>query len=196
MPVWVTCADGSICYLNDRAEALLGRTLASCIGKPCHTVVAARAPSGRKFCGPDCAVKRAALSRSEIEPLPICIPRRRAAPHHVRIVVITAHPPDASGPRLVHCVVDDEKEERFRAYLDRVMARTSHRTARSLEDFHLTRRERQILRLLADDATLHAISNELSLSYATVRNHVQHVLEKLGVHSILEAVAFYLLFED
>jgi DNA-binding NarL/FixJ family response regulator len=29
-----------------------------------------------------------------------------------------------------------------------------------------------------------------------VRNHVQHILTKLGVHSILEAVAFYLLVEE
>jgi DNA-binding CsgD family transcriptional regulator len=196
MPVWITLENGSICYLNDRAEELLGRTYENCLGKPCHSVISARTVSGRKFCGPKCAVKQAALRSHEIEPLPIRIPRRRGESRHVRIVVITAHAPDGSGPRLVHCVVDDEKEERFRAYLTKIMSRSSRRTARSLDDFHLTRRERQILRLLAKDVTLHAISEELALSYATVRNHVQHVLHKLGVHSILEAVAFYLLFED
>jgi DNA-binding NarL/FixJ family response regulator len=27
------------------------------------------------------------------------------------------------------------------------------------------------------------------VSYATIRNHVQHLLRKLGAHSLLEAVA-------
>jgi DNA-binding CsgD family transcriptional regulator len=31
------------------------------------------------------------------------------------------------------------------------------------------------------------------VSHATVRNHVQHILAKTGSHSILEAVARYLL---
>ena len=35
-----------------------------------------------------------------------------------------------------------------------------------------------------------------SVSYYTVRNHVQHVLGKMGVHSTLEAVALYLLSQS
>ena len=34
------------------------------------------------------------------------------------------------------------------------------------------------------------------MSYYTVRNHVQHVLGKMGVHSTLEAVALYLLSQS
>ncbi|MDH4038859.1 MAG: helix-turn-helix transcriptional regulator [Candidatus Krumholzibacteria bacterium] len=60
----------------------------------------------------------------------------------------------------------------------------------------LTQREREILSLLAEDATLHEIAERLGVSYATVRNHVQHILRKLGVHSILEAVAVFLLNAD
>jgi two-component system, NarL family, nitrate/nitrite response regulator NarL len=50
----------------------------------------------------------------------------------------------------------------------------------------LTRRELDILRLLAAGA----MAERLHVSPATVRNHVQHILEKLGVHSRLEAAAF------
>jgi two-component system nitrate/nitrite response regulator NarL len=34
------------------------------------------------------------------------------------------------------------------------------------------------------------MAERLHVSPATVRNHVQHILEKLGVHSRLEAAAF------
>ena len=40
------------------------------------------------------------------------------------------------------------------------------------------------------------IAATLYLSYATVRNHVQHILVKLGVHSIPEAVACHILTTD
>jgi DNA-binding NarL/FixJ family response regulator len=33
------------------------------------------------------------------------------------------------------------------------------------------------------------MADELNVSAATVRNHVQHILEKLGVHTRLEALA-------
>ncbi len=52
----------------------------------------------------------------------------------------------------------------------------------------LTGRELQVLTLLAGGADTDAIATELFLSVNTVRNHVQHVLHKLGAHSRLEAV--------
>lgn len=57
----------------------------------------------------------------------------------------------------------------------------------------VTIREREVLAMLAADATLYEIAARLSISHATVRNHVQHILSKLGVHSILEAVAVWLV---
>jgi DNA-binding NarL/FixJ family response regulator len=53
----------------------------------------------------------------------------------------------------------------------------------------LTPREHQILEMLADGASGRAIAERLYLSFNTVRNHAQSILDKLGVHSRLEAVA-------
>ena len=50
--------------------------------------------------------------------------------------------------------------------------------------------------LLAQDKNLYEIAEQLGVSYYTVRNHVQHVLGKMGVHSTLEAVALYLLSQS
>lgn len=54
----------------------------------------------------------------------------------------------------------------------------------------LTAREQQILQLLAEGLAAAAISERLYISLATVRNHTQHILAKLGMHSKLEAVAY------
>ena len=57
----------------------------------------------------------------------------------------------------------------------------------------LTRREEEVLALLADDLTQKQIAERLHVSYTTVRTHVQRILSKLGVHSIQAAVACHLL---
>jgi two-component system nitrate/nitrite response regulator NarL len=54
----------------------------------------------------------------------------------------------------------------------------------------LTRRERQVLALLADGSDKDAIARQLAISPQTARTHVQNILAKLGLHSRLEAAAF------
>lgn len=56
----------------------------------------------------------------------------------------------------------------------------------------LTRRERQILEALARGERSADVAHELGISPATVRNHVQNMLSKLGVSSRLEAVVLAL----
>ena len=54
----------------------------------------------------------------------------------------------------------------------------------------LTRREREVLGLLAQGGNNDRIAQALVISPQTARTHVQNVLSKLGVHSRLEAAAF------
>lgn len=53
----------------------------------------------------------------------------------------------------------------------------------------LTRRQADVLRLLAQGHNNEEIAELLSVSVFTVRSHVQSVLDKLGVHSRVEAVS-------
>jgi two-component system, NarL family, response regulator LiaR len=55
---------------------------------------------------------------------------------------------------------------------------------------HLTKRERDVLRLVASGLSNEAMASQLVLSLHTVRTHVQSILSKLGVHSKLEAAVF------
>jgi DNA-binding NarL/FixJ family response regulator len=54
----------------------------------------------------------------------------------------------------------------------------------------LTRREREVLVLLAEGAGNEAIAETLIISPETARTHIQNVISKLGVHSRLEAATF------
>jgi len=53
----------------------------------------------------------------------------------------------------------------------------------------LTPRQTEVLRLLEHGRSTGDIAQELHLSRETVRNHIRHLLQALGVHSRLEAVA-------
>ena len=63
-----------------------------------------------------------------------------------------------------------------------------HEARRKLES--LTEREREILSLLAEGLDAGDIAARLHISTKTERNHVAHILFKLGVHSRLQAVIF------
>ena len=52
----------------------------------------------------------------------------------------------------------------------------------------LTRREAEVLHLMASGATNRMLATELHVSPATVRNHAHNIFEKLGVHTRVAAI--------
>jgi DNA-binding CsgD family transcriptional regulator len=70
---------------------------------------------------------------------------------------------------------------------------TSEELARSLNE-QLNRKV--ATRHLVEDESLRAVAARLNVSYTTVRNHVQHILAKLHVHSFPAAVARYVLLGE
>jgi DNA-binding CsgD family transcriptional regulator len=55
---------------------------------------------------------------------------------------------------------------------------------------HLTQRETQILRLIADGKANREIAGTLSLSVRTVERHIANIYAKIGVHNRAEATAY------
>jgi DNA-binding CsgD family transcriptional regulator len=114
--------------------------------------------------------------------------------HWLQLLVIPyAH--TERGAYAVHCAFLADRTQFIEAFLDRVATRTPVNVDRDfqIEDAKLSKREIEVLECLVADQNLYEIAENLSISYYTVRNHVQHILGKMGVHSTLEAVALYLL---
>jgi DNA-binding NarL/FixJ family response regulator len=59
-------------------------------------------------------------------------------------------------------------------------------------DSLLTRRELEVLGLMADGATNARIADQLVISEGTVKSHVKHVLRKLRAANRAEAVSRYM----
>ena len=74
-------------------------------------------------------------------------------------------------------------------YLDPTAAAALIAQRRRTSGHALTRRERDVLRLLADGNTNDQIGAALTISPQTVRTHVQKAMEKLGATTRVQAVA-------
>jgi DNA-binding NarL/FixJ family response regulator len=57
-------------------------------------------------------------------------------------------------------------------------------------DVSLTRREMEVLRQMVSGETNRDIAKTLSISYETVKEHVQHVLQKIGVTDRTQAAVW------
>jgi DNA-binding NarL/FixJ family response regulator len=59
------------------------------------------------------------------------------------------------------------------------------------DENHLTKRETEVLELLAQGHSYKMLADKLFLSFNTVNTHIKHIYEKLHVSSLGEAIAFY-----
>jgi DNA-binding SARP family transcriptional activator/DNA-binding CsgD family transcriptional regulator len=76
------------------------------------------------------------------------------------------------------------------ARTDELITRLAMRGAKSATPGGLTSREIQVLRLITQGKTDREIADTLFISHHTVRRHVSHILDKLGVDSRTAAAAF------
>lgn len=200
-PIWICDLEGRLTFVNARALSLLGITEDGWRGRLCHEVVRGTDLSGNAHCRQNCRNYRCARAGLPIEPDDMRVGGAcsRAAAQGVRIktISVTAGEGEPHDRRLIHIALEIPEDGNRTAFLTRVAERTPRQDAPPTEPQsgceRLTPRERQVLDLLAQDKNLKQIAAELGISYATARTHVQRILSKLGVHSILEAIARHVL---
>ncbi len=128
--------------------------------------------------------------------------RTKANNRHWLNMSVFAFPGGENGDKklIVHLFRDIDQKKRDEAFFKRVLeiARRYHniplgeevQTSNPPLFEKLTTREEQVLKLLAKGHSTREIAQNLSISPNTVRNHVQHILQKLQVHTRLEAVTY------
>ncbi len=67
----------------------------------------------------------------------------------------------------------------------------SDKKKKSIEDFDITERELDIIKLLAEGMSNKEISQSLYLSEGTVRNYISNLLDKLNLRDRSQIVVFY-----
>lgn len=187
-----------IVFWNEACERQLGVPPQEALGKVCHEVVRARTPSGLTFCKPGCCMARLARGGSAPPafPLQFCIGQGKSQKLSVHTVLV---PSQQRGLwTVVHMLCREETAD-ICASLERSVRQqmqtpvggdAREKTLPTPAIAPLTTRERCVLHLLAEGHAASVISQQLCISHVTVRNHIQNLIGKLGLHSQLEAVAY------
>lgn len=83
-----------------------------------------------------------------------------------------------------------EHEPAWTKFKETVLAFTGHTMPRADAFDRLSKRERETLSLLAEGLSNSQIAERLGISEKTVRNHLSHLFDKLGVWSRAQAIVF------
>jgi len=181
---------GRVVLWNQAAEKITGRRAAEVIGKPCWQVMGGRDPSGNLVCFQGCLVQTMALRSEQPSNYDLLVTHANGKELWLNVSTLLIRVEQGPLEAIIHLFRDVTARRSMEIHLQQVL--NAH--LRSLEEppfqamKQLTSREREILEQLASGHPTHTIALRLSISQATVRNHIQNVLNKLGVHSKLEAV--------
>ena len=197
----VFAVDGSqrIVFWSAGAEELVGRPASEVLGKYCYQVILGNDYEGHPFCRRDCPTIRAAQRGRSVPNYDIaCCKNGEEVWLNISIVPVAGMRGEAQAIHMIRDVSQRRRSERLaQATIDTVSRFMSGTSGTDIEggpcpvpDPALTSREIEVLRLLADGLGTSAIARKLGLSSATVRNHIQRLLAKLGAHSRLEAVVY------
>lgn len=175
---------------NSAAERVLGYAADDAVGRLCGEVFCPESPRLKELCRSHCNLARHTAS-AHVPSVDIAVRRGDGSTRRVLLRTAVTHAPDGQ-PRILHLV--DDLDEHI-APLG-VARRDDRATARPDErdDLvggatpQLSTRESEVLRMLARGQSVGEIAGELGISQITVRNHVTHAMDKLGVNSRLRAV--------
>ena len=178
-----------VVYWNAAAGRVFGVDEAAAMGRRCDEVVAGYETSGASLCAPDCRVVGCARRGHAAETYDLVRTGVDGKQQWLNVSIIVLRGQRRASTLTVHLVRDVTArrgvEQRSTALL------ADLRGPESLHDLPpITRREAEVLRLLACGASNAKIAEALSISATTARNHIEHLLAKLGVHSKLEAVVY------
>lgn len=174
---------------NTAAERLLGWRKEDVLGRPCYRVVTGHDRTGHLVCCPGCPEFVMARTGEPIPPRDVCYRSREGRYVWVnQSTLVVRFGPDEDEHWVVHLFRDITHQRRVEELVDLLTQREGF-DAGAAGSQPLTRREREVLSLLAQGMDTQAIARALFLSTATVRNHVQNLMRKLGAHTRAEAVA-------
>lgn len=190
--------DLRIVYANSAAEEVLGLEAEKLQQDYCYQVLKGRDEARRLVCHDNCLIANRILSRVPVSDFDLEISSRPEGRAWINMSVLHYLDSQKEDSRIVHLFRDITQKKKEVRLVERLVevAKNYHdipfkpasREEKTRQVEELTSREREVLKLLSEGNGTREISELLSISVHTTRNHIQNILQKLGVHSRLEAV--------
>ena len=190
---------------NETATRLLGYTGDEVLGKPCHRVLGAcHARTMFQFCRHYCQLFRAedvSLMESGAPHFEVRVRGRDGRERWLNVTLLLAYTMTGEA-RVMHLLHDVSEQHRqvehtreevlppidLYEYAGSSALGSTHEQTQVGPHPSLTRREHEVLQLLARGLANGEIATKLGISPITARNHVTNVIEKLHVRTRLQAV--------
>lgn len=188
--VFIVGPDYRIVYWDSEAESLTGFLSEEIVGKRCYEAVLGEHEDGTPFCTYGCSTMHLVQAGRPVSSYDMRITTRSGEKRWVNVSNLSIDSDE--GPYLVHLMRDSqgvhEALEMARGLIQ--ISSKKDAPAPNRRDIPaLTPRQLEVLRLLSEGRSAKEIGAELYLSQATVRNHIRSLLQALGAHSQLEALA-------
>lgn len=194
--VFAVDAHRRITFWNPASERFLGISASQALGNPCYRLIQGCDHKGRPVCGPACQIGRLANGGAAPESFGLAINNKHGHTQPVGVSTVLAPSPRDGLWTVIHVLrrgqvsAGSYTSSRHSPHPHSGKSENGKAPATPAGSPPLTAREQKILQLLAEGYSAATISRDLCISRATVRNHIQHILDKLGLHSKLEAVAY------
>lgn len=188
--VCVVGSDGRIMVWNRAAEKILGYSAREVTGRGCCDVMVGRDDHGNRLCYQGCHVQTLARMGEAIQNFDMRTETKAGQAVWVNVSILPITNGRGNGSMIVHLFRDVTAAKELLTLVHERLAGAPAGDAAAMVDGPLTRRELEVLRLLATGVNTKGAAEKLHVSPATVRNHVQNIFGKLSVHSRLEAVAY------
>ncbi|HEU4759074.1 MAG TPA: PAS domain S-box protein [Dehalococcoidia bacterium] len=200
----VHAVDGEqrIIFWNQAATKLLGISAQEVLGRYCYDVIAGGDYQGHPFCRRGCPTIEAAKRGRSVQNYDVCSRRADASTVWLNVSALSVDDPEGRSRLAIHFFRDVTRRRQAEMLAQQTIEAVSrHRPGEGATEREaggpypapvprLTRREMEVMRLLASGTSPPAMARTLGITVATVRNHIEHILGKLGVHNRLEAVVY------
>ncbi|MDH3646494.1 MAG: LuxR C-terminal-related transcriptional regulator [Gammaproteobacteria bacterium] len=181
-PAYAVDHSGVIVSWNPAAEQAFGYKEREAVGQQCWELLAGQDLFGNQYCCSGCPLQEMAFRHKSVKSSKIVF--RTAANELKQFSVTTLVIYDGPGEELmVHlCRPECEVGEGC------TTMNCAGQPTSNQERGNLTDREKEVLDLLSQGQSTQEMASTMCISTATVRNHTQHIIHKLNVHSRAAAV--------
>jgi PAS domain S-box-containing protein len=180
--------DGRVAVWNRAAERILGWSATEVLGRPCCEVLSGGDGHGNSLCYQGCDVMGQVRLGEPVEHFEMKSRTKGGRAIWLDISILEAPATNGSRPVAIHLFRDITATKKLLEIVQERMVPAAPSNGNGASG--LTKREIEILRLMAGGANTKVLAERLHVSPATVRNHAQNIFAKLDVHSRLEAVAW------
>ena len=198
-----TDGDNTIVHWNAAAVELFGFTTEEVIERNLQRVIQARDVHGNRLAADHGAFHEMIRIGEAPKSFELAVITATGKMIRVAVSIVVVIGPKATENRLIYLMTPMHRRRRADEAIDRLLAQANvpgvtmpgdqqatgadrRGTARSC---HLTRRQLEVLLLLAEGKKSREIAGELGISVHTVRTHIQGILRTLGAANRLEAVS-------